>query len=101
MLVTSTMREETLAMNIRESDLGKIVQLPIKPDWGLGIISKVEFRFAFIIFRSSEEKTGKKYNRAENPLELASNQDQPDLTKRARAKNKKIKVKVVAAPAAE
>jgi len=79
-------------MQINDVDLGKIVQLPIKPEWGLGIISKVENRFAFILFRDSEEKAAKKYSRAENPLQLAENQEQPDLNKRARAKNKKVKV---------
>ncbi len=83
-------------MQINESDLGKIVQLPIKPEWGLGIISKVENRFAFIIFRGTEEKTAKTYYRVENPLELAADQEQPDLTKRAYAKNKKIKMKLAA-----
>jgi hypothetical protein len=82
-------------MQINESDLGKIVQLTIKPEWGLGIISKVENRFAFIIFRSSEDKTAKKYYRVENPLSLATDQMQPDLTKRARAKNKKVKMVLV------
>jgi hypothetical protein len=78
-------------MLISEVDLGKIVQLPVKPEWGLGIISKIENRFAFILFRDTEEKTAKKYFRIENPLKLASDQDQPDLNKRARAKNKKVK----------
>jgi hypothetical protein len=82
-------------MEINEIDLGKIVQLPVKPEWGLGIISKVENRFAFILFRSTEEKIAKKYYRVENPLKLAADQVQPDLTKRARAKNKKVKALVV------
>jgi hypothetical protein len=80
-------------MEISETDLGKIVQLPVKPEWGLGIISKVENRFAFIIFRDAEEKAAKKYFRIENPLLLSPDQEQPDLTKRARAKNKKVKVR--------
>lgn len=78
-------------MHINEVDLGKIVQLPAKPEWGLGIITKLENRFAFIIFRDTQEKAPKKYFRVENPLTLAENQDQPDLVQRARVKNKKIK----------
>ncbi len=80
-------------MLINENDLGKIVQLPVKPEWGLGIISKIENRFALILFRDTGEKTAKKFYREENNLKLAPNQEQPDLHKRARAKNKKIKVK--------
>jgi hypothetical protein len=78
-------------MEIREMDLGKIVQLPVKPEWGLGIVAKVEHRFAFIIFSGAQEKAAKKYFRIENPLTLAANQDMPELTRRARIKNKKIK----------
>jgi len=78
-------------MQINEVDLGKIVQLPAKPEWGLGIVTKLENRFAFIIFRDAQEKAAKKYFRIENPLTLAENQDQPDLVQRARIKNKKIK----------
>ncbi len=84
-------------MQINEADLGKIVQLPVKPEWGLGIISKVENRFALILFRDTGDKTAKKFYRAENNLKLAPDQEQPDLHKRARAKNKKIKVKKVVA----
>jgi len=79
-------------MEIEEKDLGKIVQLPVKPEWGLGIIIKVENRFAHIQFREVKEKTAKKYFRAGNPLVLAKDQDQPDLVRRGRMKNKKIKV---------
>jgi hypothetical protein len=89
------------ALQISEKDLGKIVLLPVRPEWGPGIISKIENRFAFILFRSAEDKTPKKYYLAENPLKLSPDQDQADLTKRARVKNKKIKVKVAAPKAAE
>ncbi len=88
-------------MQISEKDLGKIVRLPVRPEWGFGIISKVENRFAFILFQTAEDKTPKKYYLAENPLQLAPDQNQPDLTKRARVKNKKIKVKAAAPKAAE
>lgn len=85
-------------MEIQLKDLGKIVELPVKPDWGPGIISKIENRFALIIFRDTKEKAAKKYLLAENPLKWAANQDDPALTKRARAKNKKIKAPVTARP---
>ena len=78
-------------MEINENDLGKIVQLAARPEWGLGIISKVQHRFAFILFRDTDVKAPKKFFRAENPLNLAADQDQPDLNKRARAKNKKVR----------
>lgn len=78
-------------MEINDNDLGKIVQLPARPEWGLGIISKVQNRFAFILFRDAGERTAKKYFRSENPLNLAEDQDQPDLNKRARSKNKKVR----------
>ena len=84
-------------MDIKDADLGKIVQLPARPEWGLGIISKIEIRFAFILFRDAEDKTPKKYYKAENPLVLSKEQNQPDLIKRARVKNKKIKAVPVAA----
>ncbi|HVZ81312.1 MAG TPA: hypothetical protein VHE12_11040 [bacterium] len=79
-------------MEIKEKDLGKIVQLPVRPEWGLGIIVQTDRRFAFIFFREVKEKTAKKYFRDENPLVLAPDQAQPDLVRRARLKNKKIKV---------
>ena len=82
---------EEVPMEINENDLGKIVQLSLKPEWGLGIIHKVQNRFAYVLFRDSKEKTPKKYSRAANPLNFAEDQDQPDLTKRARAKNKNIR----------
>ena len=82
---------EAVPMEINENDLGKIVQLSLKPEWGMGIINKIQNRFAYILFRDAKEKTPKKYLRSENPLNLAEDQDQPDLTKRARAKNKNIR----------
>lgn len=88
-------------MQINDVDLGKIVQLPVRPEWGLGIISKIESRFAYILFRSTEEKTAKKYFRSENPLTLAKDQDQLDLNKRARAKNKKVRPSFSAQPKKE
>jgi hypothetical protein len=78
-------------MEISDRDLGKIVELPARPEWGLGIISKVQNRFAYILFSSPKEKALKKYYRPENPLRLADDQDQPELNKRARAKNKKVR----------
>jgi len=58
-------------------------------------------RFAYIIFDKAEDTSAKKYFLTENPLKLSSNQDVPSLTKRARAKNRKIKIKKVTVPAPE
>jgi hypothetical protein len=88
-------------MEITTKDLGKIVDLSLKPDWGPGIISKMDMRFAYIIFDKAEDTSAKKYFLTENPLKLSSNQDVPSLTKRARAKNRKIKIKKVTVPAPE
>jgi hypothetical protein len=85
--------EGKVFLQISEKDLGKIVQLPVRPKWGLGIISKIESRFAFIMFETAEDKIPKKYYLAENQLKLATDQNRPLLTKRARVKNKKIKIK--------
>lgn len=87
-------------MEIQEKDLGKIVELKAKPEWGPGIITKLENRFVLVMFKDVKEKTPKKFFLSENPLKLATNQDEPGLTKRARVKNKKIKLKVVAPPQA-
>lgn len=78
-------------MEINDNDLGKIVQLAPKPEWGLGIINKIQNRFAYVLFRDSKERAPKKFSRSVNPLNFAEDQDQPDLTKMARAKNKKIR----------
>ena len=78
-------------MEIQEKDLGKIVELPIKPEWGPGIITLIDRRFAFIFFRDVPEKTPKKYFRSNSPLVVIADQVQPDLVRRARLKNKKIK----------
>lgn len=78
-------------MEIEEKDLGKIVQLPVRPEWGLGIIAKIEHRFAHIQFQGTKEKGAKKYFRTGNPLVLSKDQNQPELTRRARSKNKKIR----------
>lgn len=88
-------------MEINDNDLGKIVQLPSRPEWGLGIVSKVQHRFAYVLFRDTEIKAPKKFFRFENPLGLAADQDQPDLNKRARAKNKKVRPSFSRRPAKE
>lgn len=86
-------------MEIQEKDLGKIVELKVKPEWGPGIIAKLENRFVLVLFKDAKEKTAKKFFLSDNPLKLAANQDEPGLTKRARVKNKKIKLKLTAPPA--
>jgi hypothetical protein len=85
-------------MNITTKDLGKIVDLSLKPDWGPGIITEISPRFAFIIFQKADGIQPKRYSLVDNPLTLATQQDEPDLVKRARRKNRKIKVKKVVAP---
>ncbi len=80
-------------MEINTKDLGKIVELPVKPEWGMGIIGKMDMRFAYIIFDKSDDGLAKKFYLNENPLKLAANQDEPALVKKARFKNRKIKIK--------
>jgi hypothetical protein len=81
-------------MEITIKDLGKIVELPAKKEWGSGIITKTDMRFAHIVFQG-EEGPAKKFFLEDNSLILATNQDVPALVKRGRIKNKKIKPKVV------
>jgi hypothetical protein len=81
-------------MEINTKDVGKIVQLEARKEWGSGIIYKTDLRFAYIIF-ATEDGSPKKFFLGENPLKLAANQDEPGLVKKGRAKNKKIKPKVV------
>ena len=79
-------------MDITLKDLGKIVELPARKEWGSGIICKMDLRCAFIIF-DAEEGPAKRFFLDNNPLKLAANQDEPGLVKRGRMKNRKIKVK--------
>ena len=67
---------------------------PPGKEWGPGIICKMDARFAYIIF-NAEEGPPKKFFLTENLFKLAANQNEPDLVKKGRAKNKKIKPKVV------
>jgi hypothetical protein len=85
-------------MQIKAEDIGKIVELPAREAWGPGIICNTDIRFAYIIF-DTEDSTPKKFFLSDNPLKMAKNQDQPGLHKRGRAKNRKIKPKVVKAAA--
>jgi hypothetical protein len=82
-------------MEISKKDLGKFVELPAKPEWGLGVIGKMDLRFAYIFFENSGDDLNKKYYLEENPLKLSANQSAPALVKRARVKNRKIKPIVV------
>ncbi len=82
-------------MEISKKDVGKIVELPAKPEWGMGIIGKIDLRFAYIFFDKSGDDLNKKYYLGENPLKLAASQSEPALVKRARLKNRKIKPEVV------
>lgn len=78
-------------MEITPKDVKKFVELPAKPEWGQGIIGKVDLRFAYVYFDKSNDNLNKKYYLKDNPLRLASNQSNPDLAKRARLKNQKMK----------
>jgi hypothetical protein len=81
-------------MEIIEKDLGKIVELPARKEWGSGIIYKMDRRFAHIIF-NDEEGDAKKFSLVENQLKWAANQNEPGLVKKGRVKNRKIKPVVV------
>jgi len=81
-------------MEIIEKDLGKIVELPARKEWGPGIIFKMDRRFAHIIF-NTEDGPAKKFLLNENQLKLAANQHEPGLVKKGRIKNRKIKPVVV------
>ncbi len=77
-------------MEIKTEDIGKIVELPARKEWGPGIICKTDIRFVYILF-DAEDSTPKKFFLSDNPLMMASNQDHPGLVKRGRVKNRKIK----------
>lgn len=81
-------------MDITMKDVGKIVELPIRKEWGSGIIYKTDVRCAYIIFSAGEEPA-KKFFLKENPLKLAANQNEPGLVKKGRVKNRKIKPKSI------
>ena len=81
-------------MEMTIKDLGKIVELPARKEWGPGIIYKTDLRFAYIIF-NTEDGPPKKFFLNENPLKMAANQNEPALVKKGRAKNRKIKPKAV------
>jgi hypothetical protein len=80
-------------MEISQKDLGKIVHLPARKEWGSGIICKMDMRCVYVLFDTAEGPA-KKFFMTNNPLKLAANQDQPHLVKRGRMKNRKIKVPV-------
>jgi hypothetical protein len=87
--------KDDVAMEITKKDVGKFVELPAKPEWGLGVIGKMDLRFAYILFDKSGDELNKKYYLNDNPLKLAASQSEPALAKRARVKNRKIKPEVV------
>jgi len=66
-------------MEIRPNDVGKLVELPFKADWGPGKIMKVENGYAYIHFRDDGDRMAKKYHTGENPLKWAPNQSDPAL----------------------
>jgi len=52
-------------MHINSKDIGKLVELPIKPDWGPGKIMKLEEGHAYIRFRDCGDTMARKYNVSE------------------------------------
>ena len=77
-------------MEIKTEDIGKIVELPARKEWGPGIICKTDIRFVYILF-DTEDSTPKKFFLSDNPLKMAADQNNPALVKRGRVKNRKIK----------
>jgi hypothetical protein len=66
-------------MEIKLSDVGKLVVLPIKESWGPGKIMKIEAGYAFIRFRDDGDKMMKKYTIGNNPLKWAPEQSDSEL----------------------
>lgn len=65
-------------MNITPDMVGKIVELPAKPEWGPGKITAIEGRRALVRFLKDSEPL-RKITLEENPLVLSSNQTVPEL----------------------
>ncbi len=61
-------------MIINTSDVGKLVVLSIKQNWGPGKITKIEKGYAFIRFRDCGDTMARKYPLQENPLIWATAQ---------------------------
>jgi hypothetical protein len=68
-----------VSLQIEKLDEGKLVELPIKTDWGPGKIMKVDGKYAYIRFKNDPKTEPKKYSVYDNPLVLASNQSDPVL----------------------
>jgi hypothetical protein len=66
-------------MEITARDLGKLVELPIKPSWGPGKIMKIDSGHVHIRFRDCGDKMARKYHRDVNPLQWAGVQTDPKL----------------------
>ncbi len=85
-------------MMIKRSDAGKLVTLPIKPDWGPGKIVKIEAGYAYIRFRDCEDRMAKKYSVTENPLALSQVQTDAVLDDLIQQSEKKKRVRKPAEP---
>jgi hypothetical protein len=66
-------------MEIKAKDLGKLVELPVKPGWGPGKIMKIDAGHVHIRFRDCGDKTARKYHIDLNPLKWAEAQSDPQL----------------------
>jgi hypothetical protein len=85
-------------MDINANDIGKLVELPLKPEWGPGKIHKIEKGYAYIYFKNSEDHQLKQYSMSANPLLLAPNQADMILDNLQLAPEKAKKTKGKKAP---
>ncbi len=76
-------------MILNISDVGKLVVLPIKLDWGPGRILKIEEGFAHVFFRDCEDRSAKKYPAGDNLLFWATTQTDERLDEILQAAQKK------------
>jgi hypothetical protein len=76
-------------MIINTSDVGKLVVLSIKQNWGPGKITKIEKGYAYIRFRDCGDTMARKYPLQENPLIWATNQTDERLDEMLATKPRK------------
>lgn len=66
-------------MQINPTDSGRLVELPIKTEWGPGKIMKIEGGYAYIHFRDCGDRMLKKYLVDDNPLKWSELRSDPLL----------------------
>lgn len=66
-------------MILNYSDVGKLVVLTVKQDWGPGQIMRIEDGFAYVRFRDCADKRLKKFSITDNLLFLATSQTDAKL----------------------